>query len=83
LGQSGCLRQKEKNGGCFPQCDNRWNDALCPKQHGEKMFCDDCEHTKWAKLGLKKIVSHLVGYKEDGTDVLGIYPLLSDGTCRF
>lgn len=24
-----------------------------------------------------------VGYKEDGSDVLGMYPLLPDGTCRF
>ena len=22
-------------------------------------------------------------YKEDGSDVLGVYPLLPDGTCRF
>ena len=29
------------------------------------------------------IVDHLAGYKEDGTDVIGIYPLLPDGTCRF
>lgn len=39
--------------------------------------------TIWTKLDLKKIVSHLVGKKEDGTDVLGVYPLLPDGTCRF
>ena len=30
-----------------------------------------------------KIVDHLAGYKEDGTDVIGVYPLLPDGTCRF
>jgi hypothetical protein len=45
---------------------------LCPKQRGEKMFCDECEHTKWTKLDLKKIVCHLVGKKEDGSDVLGV-----------
>ena len=28
-------------------------------------------------------MDHLTGYREDGTDVIGIYPLLSDGTCRF
>jgi hypothetical protein len=28
-------------------------------------------------------VDHLVGDKEDGSDVIGVYPLLSDGTCRF
>lgn len=32
---------------------------------------------------MKKIVAHLLGYKEDGSDVIGVYPLLPDGTCRF
>ena len=32
---------------------------------------------------MRKIVDHLAGYKEDGTDVIGVYPLLPDGTCRF
>ena len=56
---------------------------LCPKQRGEKIFCDECENKKWTKLDVKKIVAHLLGYKEDGSDVIGIYPLLPDGTCRF
>ena len=32
---------------------------------------------------MKKIKAHLLGYKEDGTDVIGVYPLLPNGTCRF
>ena len=28
-------------------------------------------------------MNHLLGMKEDGSDVLGVYPLLEDGTCRF
>ncbi len=82
-GRNDVYAKRGKNGGYFPQCDNRWNDALCPKQRSEKMFCDDCENTKWTKLDLRKIVNQLVGNKEDGTDVLGIYPLFPDGTCRF
>lgn len=35
------------------------------------------------KAGCEKIISHLLGYKEDGSDVIGVYPLLPDGTCRF
>jgi len=31
----------------------------------------------------KTILRHLLGYKEDGSDVIGIYPLFPDGTCRF
>lgn len=48
-----------------------------------KLNCEACEHTEWTKLTPEKIISHLVGYKEDGTDVLGVYPLFPEGTCRF
>ena len=35
------------------------------------------------KSGCKKIIAHLLGTKEDGSDVIGVYPLLPNGTCRF
>ncbi len=82
-GREDIYAKRGKNGGYFPQCDNRWNDRLCPKQRGEKAFCDECENTKWTKLDVKKIIAHLLGYREDGADVIGIYPLLPNGTCRF
>lgn len=82
-GREDVYARRGRNGGYFPQCENRWNDRFCPKQRGEKAFCDECENTKWTKLDAKKIISHLLGYKEDGTDVIGVYPLLPDGTCRF
>ena len=82
-GREDVYARRGKNGGYFPQCDNRWNMKLCLKQRGEKIFCDECENKKWTKLDVKKIVAHLLGYKEDGSDVIGIYPLLPDGTCRF
>lgn len=82
-GRTDVYAKRGKNGGYFPQCDHRWNDIVCPRQRGEKIRCEDCEHTKWTKLTVGKIVDHLAGYKEDGTDVIGIYPLLPDGTCRF
>ncbi len=75
--------KRGKNGGYFPQCDNRWDARLCPKQRGERAFCDGCENTKWARLDVKKIIAHLLGYKEDGSDVIGVYPLLPNGMCRF
>ena len=53
------------------------------KQRGEKVFCDNCENKQWTSLELWRVKEHLKGNKEDGTDVLGIYPLLPDGTCRF
>lgn len=82
-GREDVYARRGKNGGYFPQCNNRWDVKLCPKQRGEKMLCDVCENKKWTKLDVKKIVAHLLGYKEDGSDVIGVYPLLPDGTCRF
>lgn len=82
-GREDVYSKRGKRGGYFPQCDNRWNEKLCPKQRGEKVYCDECENTRWTRLDVKKIITHLVGYKEDGTDVIGVYPLLPDGTCRF
>ena len=82
-GRTDVYAKRGKKGGYFPQCDNRWNDRLCPKQQGEKIHCEDCKNTSWTKLTAKKIVEHLLGYKDDGSDVIGVYPLLPDGTCRF
>lgn len=82
-GREDVYAKRGKNGGYFPQCDNRWDNRLCPKQRGEKIFCDECENTKWTRLDAKKIISHLLGHKEDGSDVIGVYPLLTNGMCRF
>ncbi len=82
-GREDVFAKRGSKGGYFPQCNNRWNNKICPKQRGGKVICEACEHTDWTKLTLDKIVAHLVGYKEDGSDVLGIYPLFPDGTCRF
>lgn len=72
-----------RKGGYFPQCTHRWNNNICPKQRGEKQFCDNCEHKDWMPLTPEIILKHLLGYKEDGSDVIGVYPLFPDGTCRF
>ena len=82
-GREDVFARRGKNGGYYPQCDNRWDFKLCPKQRGEKMICDECDNKKWIKLDVKKIIAHLLGYKKDGSDVIGVYPLLPDGTCRF
>ena len=82
-GREDVYAKRGKNGGYFPQCDNRWNNYLCPKQQKKKVYCDECSNRKWTSLDVKKIITHLLGYKEDGSDVIGVYPLLPDGTCRF
>lgn len=82
-GRTDVYAKRGAKGGYFPQCNNRWNNQICPKQRAEKISCEACEHRSWTRLEPKKIIEHLCGYREDGADVLGIYPLLSDGTCRF
>ena len=82
-GRTDVYAKRGTKGGYFPQCDHRWNDRICPKQHGEKINCEACEHRSWTELKPKKIIEHLLGYREDGADVLGVYPLFPNGTCRF
>ncbi len=82
-GRTDVYAKRGTKGGYFPQCNNRWNDQVCPKQKGEKINCESCEHTAWTSLTPKKLVEHLIGYREGGVDVLGVYPLLPNGTCRF
>ena len=81
-GRQDVYAKRSKKGAYFPQCKNRW-EHVCPKQQGQKKFCEDCEHKSWDRLTPNIILSHLNGYKDDGTDVIGVYPLHSDATCRF
>ena len=82
-GRQDVYARRGRNGGYFPQCAQRWNRDVCPKQRGERQFCDDCEFKVWKRLEPGIIKNHLLGYKDDGSDVLGIYPLFPNGTCRF
>ena len=82
-GREDVYAKRGKNGGYFPQCINFWKDSVCPKKIDKKYRCDDCENKIWRRLELKDIRNHLLGYKEDGTDVIGVYPLFENGTCRF
>ena len=82
-GRTDVYAKRGTKGGYFPQCNHRWKERICPKQRGEKINCEACGHREWTKLEPRKIIEHLLGSREDGADVLGIYPLLPDGTCRF
>ena len=78
-------RGLRKDGGSsyFTQCDNFWKYGVCPKRDGKKTKCADCSHKQWTQLTLRTLMSHLRGDKADGTDVIGVYPLLPDETCNF
>ncbi|MCM1235775.1 MAG: DEAD/DEAH box helicase family protein [Ruminococcus flavefaciens] len=66
----------------YTQCDNFWKKG-CPRIAGSKIKCQDCESRAYKKLEKEQILAHLRGCAEDATDVIGIYPLLADDTCRF
>lgn len=79
-------RRYEKKGteeaGYFPQCHNFWSDN-CPKKRKQKISCKDCSYREYKQLGKKDILAHLRGNSYNASDVIGVYPLLPNGTCRF
>lgn len=74
-----------KNGkaGYFPVCENLWQYGVCPKAGRQKVKCASCPNRSWSPLNQRVLMAHLNGEKPDGSNVIGIYPLLPDDTCRF
>ena len=68
--------------GYFPQCNNFWLE-VCPKKHKQKINCKDCAYRSYKKLTKEDILAHLRGRSYNASDVIGVYPLMADGTCRF
>ena len=66
--------------GYQPVCENEWADGICDK----KAFkCSVCPNRKLLPLTDKAVYNHLAGKDEYSRDVIGIYPMLPDDTCRF
>ncbi|MDD3186069.1 MAG: DEAD/DEAH box helicase family protein [Anaerostipes sp.] len=74
--------QKTGKIGYALQCDSRW-DSVCPKQQGKRLRCQDCTCKNWTKLKSRHIMAHLKGCSYNSSDVVGVYPLLPNGMCRF
>ncbi len=74
---------KDGHGVYYPVCENFWKSGMCPKRDGKKVKCAECSNRVWAPLSQRVLLSHLQGQKEDGADVVGIYPMLPDETCNF
>lgn len=66
----------------FTQCHNFWKD-VCPKKYRKKISCKDCNYCAYKQLTKADILMHLCGRSYNASDVIGVYPLLTDGTCRF
>ena len=68
--------------GYYPQCNHFWSEK-CPRKMGKKIKCRDCASQSWKQLDIAVLKRHLEGKAADASDVVGIYPLLLDDTCRF
>lgn len=65
----------------YPQCYKIWKTG-CPKNTNKKFPCGQCKSPAFIPLDKQQIFSHLKGLSKDAEDVIGIYPLFPDDTCR-
>lgn len=75
--------RKDGSAAYYPACQNFWKEGICPRRAGKKTRCMDCDHREWQPLNQRMLMNHLIGIRDDGGDVIGIYPLLEDETCNF
>ena len=66
----------------YPQCNNFWTN-VCHKKIKDGVSCKDCKNRSYKLITKKDILNHLQGNAYNASDVIGVYPLLSNGTCRF
>lgn len=61
--------------GYSPTCANLWVAGLCDKMN---IKCSDCSNRKLVPLSDSILYEHLIGKR-----TIGVYPLLTDDTCKF
>ncbi len=74
---------KRYSKGYYTVCDNRNNYGICPKKDGKKTKCAECPNKSWPSLNSSVLMQHMTGNREDCGDVVGVYVMLKDDTCRF
>lgn len=76
---------KTGKSGYVPACMNEQDWNLCKRRLAgkDKVRCVDCEHQAFYPISLEVFVAHLAGEAKDCSDVLGAYPLDSNGLCKF
>lgn len=72
--------QKTGKSGYSPACANEWKPGICPKPKGT---CGKCKTRQLLPLSDIAVERHLRGNDPLGRDVVGIYPILPEDTCRF
>ncbi len=75
------VNRKTGKAGYYPQCVNFWKPECLLKQGTGK--CTDCRYHEYKRVEKEAVLAHLKGESPNGSDVLGIYPLLPNNTCRF
>lgn len=68
--------------GYYPQCQNFWK-SMCHRILKAGVSCRKCEYYVYKQLTKEDILAHLRGDSYKASDVIGVYPLLKNGTCRF
>ncbi len=68
--------------GYSPACANEWQIGVCEKKSkasgGRRLTCGDCPNQAFLPVTDEEIARHFKGQQ-----VMGVYPLLPDETCRF
>ncbi|MDR1870918.1 MAG: DEAD/DEAH box helicase family protein [Deltaproteobacteria bacterium] len=72
--------KRNNQAGYAPVCANEWKLKLCQKP---KVKCAVCPAKEYSPLTPQVIQKHLAGLSPSGEDVIGVYPMLIDETCRF
>lgn len=72
--------QKTNKSGYSPVCANKWQSGKCDLK---KYSCASCPYKLPVPLNDSYIFAHLLGKDEFARDVIGVYPLFSDNSCRF
>jgi hypothetical protein len=74
------VSKKTGKAGYTPVCANEWVRGICEKP---TVKCAKCPNRHLLQLTAQVIDRHLRGKSSDGQDVVGVYPMLADETCRF
>ncbi len=78
-------RNENKNtgkAGYYTQCQNFWQGG-CHRKLKTGVTCKNCNHYVFKALTKVDVLSHLRGDAYNASDVIGVYPMLKNNTCRF
>ncbi|ETP73090.1 hypothetical protein UYO_0973 [Lachnospiraceae bacterium JC7] len=81
--RSGKANKKTGKHGYYTQCWNFWKDGICPKKNNPQFNCGECQNQRYKELTGQVLYEHLIGAREDASDVIGLYPMFPDETVNF